>query len=822
MRDNQPITAEETTVNEGQILVSRTDPDSRITFANKAFIEVSGFSEAELKGQPHNLVRHPDMPAQAFSNMWATIKAGRPWEGLVKNRTKKGGFYWVRANVTPVMEGGKSVGYISIRSRPVAGEAAAAEAAYAAMRAGGAAVHLVDGELRRTGIVARLRSAVRSITFRLAICFVVMIAMMLGLGAITLRGLDNSNAALSGLYADRMVPAGQLAVINDLMQANFALLRDATFDVEAGAAEAIKQRARQIAANGDQITRIWGEYMATYLTEEEKQLAASFAAMRARFVKEGLEVGIAIAERGDLASLRRHLRTTMPPLIAETRIVTLKLIELQQRVAKQIGEEAAADFRLYTIEVGAVLAAACLFSIVFSLWLLATIRRPLHAMEGHFDTIARGDLGGQIPLPPAGEFHQLARQLRAMRARLSYVIEERAERERQSATERRAAVQEMASNVENETRLAVEGVSRETTRMAGEAQEMSAAAQRVSDNATSVAAAAEQALANAQAVSAASEELTASINEIAGQVAQAGAVAQHAVAGGARARQRIRSLSESAARIGDVVQLISSIAAQTNLLALNATIEAARAGDAGKGFAVVASEVKNLATQTARSTEEIARQIAEIQATTGAVVEAVGEIGNRITELAQVSITVAAAVEQQASATQEITRNVVQTGIAAQEVSQRIAEVSAEAAHTGAQADNVRAGTDAIAGTIAALSGSIVRAIRATTEDADRRQHPRHLIDRPCSVALVGGGRLAAVLSNISRGGARIDGMPQAPVGAHGTLTADSLGADCRAGFSVVEAAKDGTVRVLFTQGTISPGLTAALDKLENHGRAAA
>jgi len=822
MRDNQPITAEETTLSEGDILVSRTDADSRITFVNGAFAKVSGFSEAELLGQPHNLVRHPDMPPQAFADLWATVKAGRSWDGLIKNRTKNGGFYWVRANVTPVIEDGKGIGYISIRARPDAGEVAAAEAAYAAMRAGGTAIQLVDGELRPTGIAAHMGAAARSITFRLTACFVLMIAMMLGLGAVTLSGLADSNAALRSVYEDRTVPAGQLATINDLQHENYALLREAAFDVETGAADAVKERARKIAANRDQISRVWAAYMATYLTKEEKQLAASFASQRTRFVKEGLEVGIALAERGDLPGLTRHLRSTMVPLFVGSRTAVLKLIELQHGVAKEVSDEAAADFHLYVVLAGATLAAACLASIGFSLWLLATIRRPLRAMEGHFEGIARGDISGQIPLPTASEFHPLVRQLRAMRARLSYAVAQRAERERQVNADRRAVVQEMADNVEAETRVAVEQVAAQTSMMADQAQEMSAAVGRVSENATSVAAAAEQALANAQAVSAASEELTASINEIAGQVAQAGAVAQHAVAGGELAQQRIRSLSESATRIGDVVQLISSIAAQTNLLALNATIEAARAGDAGKGFAVVASEVKNLATQTARSTEEIARQIAEIQATTGAVVEAVGEIGNRITELAQVSITVAAAVEQQASATQEITRNVVQTGIAAQEVSQRIAEVSAEAARTGAQADNVRSGTDSIAGTIASLSSSIVRAIRTATEDADRRMQVRHQVDRPCTVALASGGRQSAMLRDISRSGARIVGMTGTLGGMRGTLTADSLGADCRAGFSVLKTEDDGAVRVLFTEGTVSPGLTAALDQFENRGRAAA
>ena len=103
MRVNEPITAHEVEVPEGEPLVSRTDRGGTIVFANHVFVEMSGFTEQELIGSPHNIVRHPLMPQEAFANLWATIKAGRPWDGLVKNRAKTGDFYWVQANVTPEM-----------------------------------------------------------------------------------------------------------------------------------------------------------------------------------------------------------------------------------------------------------------------------------------------------------------------------------------------------------------------------------------------------------------------------------------------------------------------------------------------------------------------------------------------------------------------------------------------------------------------------------------------------------------------------------------------------------------------------------------------
>jgi PAS domain S-box-containing protein len=117
MRLNEPITNREVEFAADEPLVSRTDTGGRITFVNHAFIAVSGFTEKELLGAPHNVVRHPHMPKEAFADFWATLKAGRPWEGLVKNRTKTGDFYWVRANATPVVENGQ-VARVTFPSAP--------------------------------------------------------------------------------------------------------------------------------------------------------------------------------------------------------------------------------------------------------------------------------------------------------------------------------------------------------------------------------------------------------------------------------------------------------------------------------------------------------------------------------------------------------------------------------------------------------------------------------------------------------------------------------------------------------------------------------
>ena len=134
MRVNNPVTGYEQLLKEGEALMSTTNTDSHITYANSAFIKASGFTEEELIGEPHNLIRHPDMPSEAFADMWATLHDGDSWTGMVKNRCKNGDHYWVRANVTPVYHDGRLTGYISVRTVPGREEVQASDELYKAVR----------------------------------------------------------------------------------------------------------------------------------------------------------------------------------------------------------------------------------------------------------------------------------------------------------------------------------------------------------------------------------------------------------------------------------------------------------------------------------------------------------------------------------------------------------------------------------------------------------------------------------------------------------------------------------------------------------------
>ncbi|WP_116136123.1 PAS domain-containing methyl-accepting chemotaxis protein [Trinickia diaoshuihuensis] len=185
MRNNVPVTGREHELSDDATLMSTTDAQSYITYANSAFVEISGFSAEELEGQPHNVVRHPDMPQEAFADMWATLKGGEPWTAIVKNRCKNGDHYWVRANATPVVRGGRPIGYMSVRTKPSREEISAAQALYADFRegrAGNRAFH--KGLVVRKGWLG-FTSALKtmSVRWRIRTALIALLAMLVGAAA---------------------------------------------------------------------------------------------------------------------------------------------------------------------------------------------------------------------------------------------------------------------------------------------------------------------------------------------------------------------------------------------------------------------------------------------------------------------------------------------------------------------------------------------------------------------------------------------------------------------------------------------------------------
>lgn len=434
-------------------------------------------------------------------------------------------------------------------------------------------------------------------------------------------------------------------------------------------------------------------------------LLESYRAHADEFQRLFVAIADIIVTRNDILS---NQLDTIGPQLAEGYATTLQTVVDTQNT---VGPRAAAEVANVTRTTMIISVVAVLLGAVAAFFIGRLIARSIANVVARMNDLAQGEL--DITIEGEDRKDELGDMARALlvfqenareKARLEASQEEQA---RRAEEEKRRSMHDMADAFEANVNDVVSAVSSAAEHMVGLAQMLSEAAGRAGERSTAVAAASEEASTNVETVAAASEEMTNSIAEVSQRIGDTANMTEEAARGAEHTTATVAELSTSAQTIGDVISMISDIAEQTNLLALNATIEAARAGEAGKGFAVVASEVKSLANQTAKATEEISAQITGMQDNTNAVVDSIDKIGTMIQDLNGTSSSIAAAVEEQHSATEEIARNTQQAADGTREVSSNITEVSTAVQETGEAANEVLTVSSQLASEAERLRGSV-------------------------------------------------------------------------------------------------------------------
>lgn len=418
----------------------------------------------------------------------------------------------------------------------------------------------------------------------------------------------------------------------------------------------------------------------------------------------------------------RPYTALVAPLINVDDVAAAALVTLASRT------ELLAQRRALVIQIGSMLAPLAVFLGGLGWWLARGITRPIQGTTKVMEALIRGEK--DVTVVGLNRRDEIGTMARAMESFRATVIRRDAQNE---------ALREMADRIDRLAREAIREVESQTTQMTANIDGLKASAERLSHHASTVDRSAGLAYTNAQTVAAATEELTASIKEIDRQVEDAAAVAREAVDHAKRSQTVVRTLSDVGARITDVVKLIGEIAEQTNLLALNATIEASRAGDAGRGFAVVAGEVKSLAAQTAKSTKDIEARVAEIVHAASEAVQAIDGVTVTIDRIDGITGTVAAAMQQQRSATEEIARSVRQSSDATANVSTEIGHVSSEAQATNGAAGALREEADRLCEAVRRLGEETTRLVRTSSAATDRWVAER--LPNSARVRLVAGGK---------------------------------------------------------------------------------
>ncbi len=423
MKINMPVTDVEYVLKEHDSIVSKTDLQGNITYINEDFLRISGFTQQELIGAPQNIVRHPDMPPEAFADMWQALKAGRPWTGMVKNRCKNGDFYWVLANATPIHENNHLIGFMSVRRKPSHEQVKAASTAYKLFRDGKAGnLKIQDGKVITSTVLAKFNLFKKlNVKNRLTLIIGLLSLLMLAIGGVGLLGMSKSNEGLRTVYEDRTIPMGQLASIQKLQLTNRVRI---TASLINPTPEVIQKYTAEVEQNIAEIGKIWDAYMATYLTPEEKILADKFAEDRKHFVVEGLKPVIEALRANDITLATAVVVDKIRPLYEPVGDGIQNLMQLQIDVAKQEFDAAKSRYvGTRNIAIG-LIATGFALGLWLGIALIRSIIRPLNGTIRTFGQIAQGNYSSDIVMERHDEIGTLMDAVKSMQIKLGFDVAE--------------------------------------------------------------------------------------------------------------------------------------------------------------------------------------------------------------------------------------------------------------------------------------------------------------------------------------------------------------------------------------------------------------
>ena len=628
------VTQKEVPFPAGGVLVSKTDTKGIITYANDAFVEISGFSREELIGKNHNIVRHPDMPPQAFKWLWDTLKSERPWRGMVKNRCKNGDHYWVRATVAPIVEGGNITGYVSVRKAPTRNQIAEAEALYRKLNESGAQVvsKYERFKFKNWSMKGKLQASIQIPL--LVILTVAQLYISTTLKDDALRVASEKGEQVANQIFDG---SNMLMVVGQIGEASnrTLLLKKATSSANVKSAQLLRTK---------QVVEQYGAGLPDEQIKDEVQ----------RRVIESRKQSIVFAKDGQGNPI---LRITTPFLASKdfhgTDCTTCHAVPEGTAVgASDVVIDLIPDFeRINQMEFKMLLVQLALQVFLFlciGFCVDLFIRRQMADVDKEFRNIMEGNLDTELDISIQDEMGKLLCAIQSMQTYLRTMVDEIVT----PVTQIQGGIKSLDAMVSN--------VAHNAADEQGHILTIASTIEELSQSIAEVAHMAADSLSDAQAMQKTVEENNRNMEL---SIAATSKVADTVLS----SSKTIADFGVSIQKIGTIANAIKDIAEQTNLLALNAAIEAARAGEQGRGFAVVADEVRKLAERTATSTKDIASTIAEINNVSEAAVKsmqgAVSEVetgialirknGDGLKEIMSASIHVADRIDHIAAASKE-------------------------------------------------------------------------------------------------------------------------------------------------------------------------